>query len=166
MGTEREGTTPVDGSAPAWTDGPEEEPLPLDQEVARQFLRMERHHHALRSAGSLHAADVRLLWLLTSTEPMTLREISDTLRLEQSTVNRQVNAAIRNGLLHRFDDGRTAKVVAPTDRGREVFRRDTARTQKIYAASLAELGPQADIFVALLRQFTGGAARAIRELDL
>lgn len=139
--------------------------LPAEQEVARQFLKMERHHHAMRTHGSLHAADVRLLWMLTSTGPMTLREISDGLRLEQSTVNRQVNAAIRNGLLHRYDDGRTAKVVAPTERGREIFRRDTAITQTVYRGALAGLGEEAEDFVRLLRRFTAGTEATIRDLS-
>lgn len=154
-----------DATAGGRDNAPTEYFLPPDQEVARQFLKMERHHHAMRTHGSLHAADVRLLWMLTSNGPMTLREISDGLRLEQSTVNRQVNAAIRNGLLHRFDDGRTAKVVAPTERGQEIFRRDTAVTQKVYRGALAALGDEADTFIRLLRQFTTGTEATIRDLS-
>lgn len=144
---------------------PVEHPLPPDQEVARQFLRMERLHHTMRAHGTMHAADVRLLWLLTSAPPLTLREIADTLHLEQSTVNRQVNAAIRNGLLHRFDDGRAAKVVTPTAHGREIFRTDTAVAQRVYRAALAALGEDADTFVELLRRFSIASEDAVDALE-
>lgn len=159
MGSETPPT--AEGSAQA----PVEYALLPEHEVARQFLKMERHHHAMRASGSLHAADVRLLWMLTSSGPMTLKELSDGLRLEQSTVNRQVNAAIRNGLLHRFDDGRAAKVVAPTERGREIFRRDSAISSRVYRGALASLGDDAETFVELLGRFTAGAESTINTLS-
>lgn len=164
MGSETTPATRSDRDHAA--DRAAEHPLPPDQEVARQFLRMERHHHTMRSHGSLHAADVRLLWLLTASKPLTLREIADALRLEQSTVNRQVNAALRNGFVHRFKDGRTAMVVAPTERGREVFRADTAITQRVYRHALNALGAEdAEVFVRLLAQFVEGTSSAIHGLE-
>lgn len=137
-------------------------PLPPDQEVARQFLRIDRLRRTMMSRGVLHAADMRLLWLLTSGPPLTLREIAETLSLEQSTVNRQVNAAIRAGLVERFSQpGQSARVVAPSEEGRRRFAADIRRSLEMYTAGMAALGDEADTFVRLMCQFTEAYGEAV-----
>ena len=61
--------------------------------------RLERGQRA--ALGTRGHADQRLLWMFSDGRPRTLREIAEELGLEQSTVNRQANAALKAGLLDR-----------------------------------------------------------------
>lgn len=84
--------------------------------------RIERARRAIESHTRLNAADNRLLWLLTSEGPRTMREISESLGLEQSTVNRQVNAALDRGLVDRVErEGSAARAIRITAAGQELF---------------------------------------------
>jgi len=68
-----------------------------------------------------------LLALLDDGEPRTLRAISDFLGLEQSTVNRQVNAAIQRRYVARTTPPRGGPgLIEPTNIGRAHFRADLA----------------------------------------
>jgi len=139
--------------------------LPRDREVARLLLRLDRYRHLMRHHGGLNAADLRLLWLLCEGEPRTLREISEVLSLEQSTVNRQVNNAVRAGLLRRYQpEGEPAMLVEPTEEGRSRFASDTAATLAQHEAALEALGEGADEFVAQLARFTSAYGRAVRSV--
>jgi DNA-binding MarR family transcriptional regulator len=94
---------------------------------------LARHH--LHS--SQHSAE-RLLdrsgyHLLSRLElgPLTLKQLAETFRLDASTVNRQVNALLRAGLVQRVDgpDGAVAKVLSPTVKGLDLLHRDRAVVQ-------------------------------------
>jgi len=65
--------------------------------------------------------------------PLNLRQLADAFRLDQSTVNRQVNRLLRAGLVERIADpeGGTALLIRPTAAGRKALRRDrgVARAQ-------------------------------------
>jgi DNA-binding MarR family transcriptional regulator len=89
---------------------------------------LARHH--LHS--SQHSPD-RLLdrsgyHLLSRLElgPMNLKQLADAFRLDPSTVNRQVNALLRAGLLERVPDpaGAIARVLRPTTAGLDLLHRD------------------------------------------
>ena len=67
--------------------------------------RLERGRRAVEGRARLGTADLRLIWLLVEDGPRTMREISEELGLEQSTVNRQVNSALKAGYLERIDQG-------------------------------------------------------------
>lgn len=69
--------------------------------LASLFHHLDRHRRALESTSTLGTAELRLLWLLSDGRPRTLREVPHELHLEQSTVNRQANAAVRAGHLQR-----------------------------------------------------------------
>ncbi|MGU3587416.1 MarR family winged helix-turn-helix transcriptional regulator [Rhodococcus sp. C26F] len=102
--------------------------------------RLERGQRASKSLNQLNAADNRLLWLLTSQGPQTMRQIAEALRLEQSTVNRQVNAALTRGLVERLDHPvNGAKALQATPTGRSMFETELARTMTIFAAGLDAL---------------------------
>lgn len=93
--------------------------------LASALARLDRAQHAAEAGAELGTADGRLMWLFSDLVPRTLRQISDDLGLEQSTVNRQVNAALAAGLLRRFrEEGRSAQLVDATDEGLERFARD------------------------------------------
>lgn len=95
---------------------------------------LARHH--LHS--SQHSAE-RLLdrsgyHLLSRLElgPMNLKQLAEAFRLDPSTVNRQVNALLRAGLLEKVPDptGAVARVLRPTAKGLDLLRRDRAVLQE------------------------------------
>lgn len=95
---------------------------------------LARHH--LHS--SQHSAE-RLLdrsgyHLLSRLEQgaMNLKQLSEAFRLDPSTVNRQVNALLRAGLLEKVPDpdGAVARVLRPTAHGLDLLRRDRATVQQ------------------------------------
>lgn len=103
----------------------------------------------------LGTADLRLLWLLADGRARTLKEIADELRLEQSTINRQVNAALASGYVERRRrSGGSAHEFERTEEGRRVFETDTARSLGAYASALARMAPQdSEAFLALAQEF-------------
>jgi len=97
-----------------------------DVEVEMSLL--SRHH----IHSSQHAPD-RVLdrsgyALLSRLEhaAMSLKQLADAFRLDQSTVNRQINALRKRGLVERVadPDGGVALLVRPTRKGRAQLARD------------------------------------------
>ena len=106
--------------------------------------RLERGRHVALTASPLNTADIRLLWLLSSEGPRTMKEISDALGLEQSTVNRQVNAALKHGLVERVDragdaSSLRARPVRATREGERVFVRDLNAGMAVFEVALKAL---------------------------
>ncbi|MFC6153054.1 MarR family transcriptional regulator [Nocardioides yefusunii] len=104
--------------------------------------RLERGRHVAEAASRLNIADVRLLWLLCSEGARTMKEISDALGLEQSTVNRQVNAALKHGFVERVEPdadaaaaGR-ARLIRATEEGEQVFARDLEAGMDVFGVAL------------------------------
>ena len=92
------------------------------------IARLERAQRAAEDLAEMRVADRRLLWLLSDGAPRTMREIADGLGLEQSTVNRQVNAALALGLLARSEpDEHHARPIVVTDDGQDLFTRSFDR---------------------------------------
>lgn len=99
--------------------------------------RLERARRAHEARARLTVADNRLLWLLSGEGPCTMREVSDALGLEQSTVNRQVNAALERGLVERVERSDvTARAFVITREGAELFSFEMKRAMKRYAEAL------------------------------
>ena len=124
-------------------------------QLAAALGRLDRAQRAAEARAVLGVAEGRLLWLFSDREPRTLRQVSQELGLEQSTVNRQVNAALASGLLRRFrPTGGPAYLVEATQDGLERFERDLERHLRLMDAALAALpdDAQAD-FPALLLTF-------------
>ncbi|WP_100350552.1 MarR family winged helix-turn-helix transcriptional regulator [Luteimicrobium subarcticum] len=136
-----------------------------DRRVAWLLTLVNRHQHVIEQRIELNSADMRLLWLFNDHRARTLREIADDLSLEQSTVNRQVNAALTAGLLRRFSEpGRSARLVEPTERGRTLFERDIADALGTYEQALDRLGDDAAPFLDLLTRFTSAFGDAVHTL--
>lgn len=138
--------------------------LSRDRQLAAELLMLDRQRHAAAQRATLGAAELRLLWLFSDGRARTLREIADTLHLEQSTVNRQVNGAIHAGHLHRFTErGRTARLVALTPEGQQRFGTDTELILRLYDEALDALGEEdAPQFLALLDRFVEAYAETVR----
>jgi DNA-binding MarR family transcriptional regulator len=111
--------------------------------LASLLHHLDRYRRTLDGGSVLGAAGQRLLWLLTDDQPRSLRQIAEALHLEQSTVNRQVNAAVAGGHLARTrPPGGGPYVFTPTDQGRAAFHQETASTLDRYRDVLDQLGPE------------------------
>lgn len=131
--------------------------------IAGLFATFDRHRRVLgQRSTTLGTADLRLLWLLTDQESRTLRQISEALGLEQSTVNRQVNAAITAGLLTRDRAGRSGPYLFTiADRGREEFEHHLDVTLNAYRDALDALGPRAGDLITLLDEFLAAYGQVV-----
>lgn len=107
-----------------------------------ELLRMRRRRNHVDDGAILETSAFAILWLFDDSRPRTLRELSDELCLEQSTVNRQVNTAIKNGYIERFEvPGQVSRLHRPTDAGRAAFEHDGLRRARSLEAVFADLAP-------------------------
>ncbi|HEX7738083.1 MAG TPA: MarR family transcriptional regulator [Marmoricola sp.] len=87
---------------------------------------------------------------------MSLKQLSEAFRLDQSTVNRQINVLRKRGLVERVadPDGGVALLVRPTRKGRSQLERDRDVSREQIGRVLADWDA-ADVeeFGRLLRQF-------------
>ncbi len=142
-------------------------PLPPDRHVAWMLHRLDLARRTSEQRADLGAADQRLMWLFQDRRPRTLREIAEELGLEQSTVNRQVNAALKEGLLRRFRaTGQTARLVAATDQGLARFDADLDLLLGAYSHALAALDEEERRwFLSRLARFVAGYEETVSLMD-
>ena len=142
-------------------------PRPLPDEpgwqLAAALSRLDRAQRAAEAGAALGIADSRLMWLFSDHTPRTLKQVSDDLGLEQSTVNRQANAALASGLLRRFREaGRPAQLVEATEQGLATFAEDLDRHLGRLETALSALPERCrEDFPALLGAFVEAYAAAI-----
>lgn len=108
-----------------------------------ELLRLQRHRTTVYEGVVLENSAFRILWVLADGEPRTLRQLASHLDLEQSTVNRQANAALDAGFLERFEvPGSASRWLRPTAAGRTAYEHDgvirAARYQRVLGALGAE----------------------------
>ncbi|WP_139982627.1 MarR family winged helix-turn-helix transcriptional regulator [Nocardioides litoris] len=129
-----------------------DDPLAQVTALGDQLLRLQRRRRHVYDGTVLENSAFRLLWVLADGEPRTLRRLATDLDLEQSTVNRQVNAAIAAGWLERFEvEGSASRLVRPTAAGTDAFRHDGLVRATAIRAALDALGPErAAVLVDLL----------------
>lgn len=134
--------------------------------VARLFVDIDSAKRAWDQGYQLGLAERRLISLLSDGQARTLREIAEEARLEQSTVNRQVNAALAAGLLQRFRaKGSRAQLIAVSERGRAAYHKDSVWGRRAFTDAMMELGEgDATQFCELLDRFADayGHATSIR----
>lgn len=101
--------------------------------LARHFLHSSQHS----PERLLDRSGYQLLSRL-ELGPLTLKQLAEAFRLDASTVNRQVNALLRAGLVERIPDpaGAVAKVLRPTAAGLDLLHRDRATVQDQLATVL------------------------------
>lgn len=152
MTSRRTATAVQTDRAPAAPPSPELSP---GQQVAWLLRRLDLARRVHEQPVDLGAADLRLLWLLSDDRSRTLGDIALELGLEQSTVNRQVHAALAQGLVRRYRaPGRPAQLVAATPRGRARFEDAVRRIVGAYEAALGSLEPRVSAaFVDALHAF-------------
>ena len=95
---------------------------------------LARHHLHSSQHGTDRMLDRSGYHLLGRLElgPLNLKQLAEAFRLDASTVNRQVNALLRAGLLEKVPDpsGAVARVLRPTERGLDLLHRDRALLQE------------------------------------
>ncbi|MFL6121053.1 MarR family winged helix-turn-helix transcriptional regulator [Actinophytocola sp.] len=72
--------------------------------VSRELTLISRHQLAKATGGVLERSAYLVLNRIDATGPMTARELADALRLEISTVTRQVAAMLREDVVERIPD--------------------------------------------------------------
>lgn len=126
-----------------------------ERRLASSLARLEVHRRVVDQQAPLGSADGRLLWLLGERGACTLREIADELGREQSTVNRQVNAAIDAGLVARVrDPDRAARLIEPAEAGSVALTAARRYSQELYRAGVAGMSAaEHETFLDLLERF-------------
>ncbi|WOC13940.1 MarR family winged helix-turn-helix transcriptional regulator [Gordonia sp. MP11Mi] len=115
---------------------------PLYQGLVDELLRFRRRRNAVDDGAILDVSAFSILWLFDDGSARTLRELADELCLEQSTVNRQVNTAVKHGYIERFEvPGQISRLYRPTDEGRAAYLHDGLRRARRLEAILADLAP-------------------------
>lgn len=131
--------------------------FPCGRQLAGLYERLDRLRRSHQQSMTLGTADLRILWLFTDGTPRTLKQIAQELGLEQSTVNRQVNTAVDEGLLEKSrPSGGSAYQVLSTAAGRETFEKDVEISLGGYETALQTLGDaEASTLLELLGRFLG-----------
>jgi DNA-binding MarR family transcriptional regulator len=133
----------------------------LLRELGDELMRLGRRRTTTYAGSLLDTSAFRILWLL-SEEPRTLRVLADELQLEQSTVSRQVSAAIRHGLVERCGKPDTGGWLhRPTEAGHAAYEQDAQLRIDVYSRVLDDLGrARVDSLVAELAEFNDALDRA------
>lgn len=115
----------------------------LRRDVGREYERMRRHRWELDPRLTLSVSGYRVLAALETHGPATLRDLTELLGLERSTVNRQVNAALAEKWLVRSPAASGgAHVLDASDTGREALAHDRAIMAEKFTAVIETLGPE------------------------
>lgn len=139
-------------------------PSPLYRDIVEELSRFHRRKSEHHADAILETSAFAILLVLSDGRPRTLRELTDELELEQSTINRQVNAAIKHGYLERFEvEGSLSRLIQPTEHGRSTFTHDgmlrVGRLKQVFA-DLAPGTPES--LLAELRAFNEAYDRTLR----
>lgn len=131
--------------------------------LAAHFARIDVYRRIHEQGVTLGAADMRILWLFADGGSRTLKQVAEELKLEQSTVNRQVNAALAAGYLERTRPKGHAYEFTRTDTGLAVFERNVAITLGAYDQALASMGDDGATFLSLFGRFLDAYGAAVEE---
>lgn len=138
----------------------------LAKELMALLASFDAQRRLLGQHATLKTADIRLLWLFNDGKPRTLKEMSAELGLEQSTVNRQVNAAINDSLLTRNKKNPTDPYrFEPSEFGAQEFSKYMAATTGAYTQTFAQLGNQNEEFMTLMRSFVASFTHNVHNLQ-
>ena len=130
--------------------------------MGTELMRLNRRRATSYPGSVLEDSAFRILLLLVEEGHKSLRDLTEDLQLERSTVSRQVNAAIGRGLLERYAvPGRSTRLLRPTDAGREAYLHDGRLRAAPLSEAILELGTErADALFTELRAFNDALDRA------
>ncbi|MEV0339872.1 MarR family transcriptional regulator [Nocardia sp. NPDC050713] len=111
--------------------------------LAFELALLSRHFPAsvLRRPGfQLDRSAFLILTRLEIDNPLTLRELAGAFRLDISTINRQVGAMLKHGLVERVPDpeGGIARKIRASAKGMELLAADRAQSRDGIGAVVAE----------------------------
>jgi DNA-binding MarR family transcriptional regulator len=93
--------------------------------LSDELIRLSRRRDTGDPSMILDGSAFKILWFIVEHGPHTLRSLAHNLQLEQSTINRQVNAAIDRGLAERHSaPGSVAMLIRATAAGKAAYRHD------------------------------------------
>ncbi|MFY0406745.1 MarR family winged helix-turn-helix transcriptional regulator [Solicola sp. PLA-1-18] len=120
----------------------------VDDEVLRalgdQIMRISRRRPTSYPGSELDGSAFKILWRLVNAGPRTLRELSDDLELDRSTINRQVSACLADGHVERFEEpGQVSRPVRATEAGTRAYRHDASLRADALRDALGRIGPDA-----------------------
>jgi DNA-binding MarR family transcriptional regulator len=129
-----------------------------------ELMRLGRRRSLVYPGTELEVSAFRLLWLLCEGQPRTVRELAEELELDQSTVTRQVNAAIGHGHVERYAvAGSASRVLRPTPSGRTAYEHDARLRADLFGEAMDVLGDERTAtLVALLREFNDAVDDSLR----
>lgn len=134
--------------------------------MAALITDLERLRRAQMSQMDLGTADLRILWMFSDGRARTLKQIAHDLELEQSTVNRQINAAIAEGLLERTrEEGSPAQLISPSERGAAAFDGDVEKSLAALRLGLDAVDGDVTDFLDQFTRFVDAFDAGIRAAD-
>jgi len=113
----------------------------IEQELFTLFRRSQAIHITTRSGDiELDRSSYGILCLLDDAGPQRLGAIASRFRLDPSTITRQVQAVVREGLAEKTVDpaDRRASLLKLTDVGRETITRARVHRRRMLDAILAD----------------------------
>ena len=130
--------------------------------LGSEVMRLTRRRATSYPGSILEDSAFRILLVLVEEGPRSLRDLADELQLEQSTISRQVTAAIGHGLVERYaEPGGSGRLVRPTGAGREAYLHDGRLRGEVWSRAVAELGPGGgDRLIAALHELNEALDRA------
>ncbi|MER7012779.1 MarR family winged helix-turn-helix transcriptional regulator [Saccharopolyspora sp. NPDC000359] len=128
-------------------------------DLERELSLFARHYLAnrqVRAGQQLDRSGYLLLTRLEISGAMSLKQLAETFRLDISTINRQVGALLKQGLVERFPDpdGGLARKFRPTEEGLRLLAADRERSREGVEMVVSDW-PQDELatFVTLLTRF-------------
>lgn len=138
----------------------------LVADVERELSLLARHHLSTSQRAPERELDRSGYALLGRLEhgAMTLKQLAEAFRLDQSTVNRQIKALRRDGLVERISDpaGGIAQLMQPTRRGLRSLAHDRSIGQEQVGQVLAAWTADE---VTALANLLGRFNRSIEDLE-
>ncbi|XKK60635.1 MarR family transcriptional regulator [Streptomyces sp. ARC32] len=136
-------------------------------ELEKELTLLSRHFFTSRGSRigqTLERSAYVLLTRLESGDPLSLKELAHTFQVDVSTINRQVSAMLKHGLVERIPDpdGGIARKFRPTELGLERLRADRAVGIEGTGRLIDATGwtPETtQTFLTLLVQLNGGIAQ-------
>ncbi|HEV2472844.1 MAG TPA: MarR family transcriptional regulator [Chthonomonadales bacterium] len=113
---------------------------------------------------ALPMAQMRLLWAVHHSPAATMKDLSDRLRVSQSTVTQLADRLVRRGLVYRRGDDTDRRVVrlAATQTGSEILNRATTQQARTLEAVWEELAPDQRGEIVACLEALSAAAEAVR----
>lgn len=112
----------------------------LVRALGREIMRINRRRVVTPRGGSLDQSAYRILWALHEVGPLPLGRLSEELQLEQSTMSRQVKAAMEHDLVEKESPATRGGNLRPTGHGAQQYATERVLRIERFRAALQTLG--------------------------